>query len=258
MLVIVSALMCLPDCAQVLSCRHRLSDCGEDCSHRRPGGGGQAAGYVHGDRHRGPGDPRRLDPTGHILRHHQKKPVHFLLWNLPGLDHGSGHCQQVGQPAGSVCACVDVDVWACVNTCVSHVSFTMLLGQLLLELLWLIGVACSSLSAIWVKSGRARGTILYLREWTDKSGQQSQMCVSAGYHRQVHVRQIPCCKCLSLRISRHQPNWPRCILHGSAWLGLPGILHCCWNQLSFWHITEALVNMCNPINVFSNYIMTRA
>lgn len=168
--------------------------------------------------------------------------------------------QPAGRTACRKCACVcGSPLFGHVLT---HVCHMFLLQHLFLEqllwLLWLIGVACYSLSAIWVKSERAKGKMQYLREWTHKSGQQSQMCVSTGYHRQVHVGQIPCCKRLSLRISRHHPNWPRCILPGSAWLGPPGILHCCCNQLSFWHITEALVNMGNPINVFSNYIMTRA
>ncbi len=203
-------------CAQVLSRWHRLSDRGEDRRHRKPGSGCQAARHVHGDRHGGPGDPRRLDPTGYILRHHQKKPFHFLLWNLPGLDHSPGHREQVGQPAGSAKVFVDVPFGHVLTHVCCMLPLQHLLLEQLLELLWLIAVACCSLSAIWVKSERAGGKILYLLEWTDKSGQQSQMCVSRGYHRQVHVRQILCCTRLSLRISCHQPNWPRCSLPGLA------------------------------------------
>lgn len=145
--------------------------------------------------------------------------------------------------------------------CVTCFFYNIYSSKQLLSLLWLIGVACSSLSAIWVKSEEDGGEILLIYANEPTHQDSGAKCVWAqAIIDKVHVRRILCCKRLSLGISRHQPNRPCCILPrlGSAWLSLPEIQCCCCNQLSFWHITEALVNMDNPINVFSNYIMTRA
>lgn len=65
-----------------------MSDLWEDHFHQRSGGGGQAAGDVHGDGHRGPYHPWWHFSPAHLFYHRAKKPVYLLYGNVSGL----GHC----------------------------------------------------------------------------------------------------------------------------------------------------------------------